>query len=349
MTDPIQHFYDDLAREYHLLFADWPATVRWQGALLDRLIRAYQSADRPSILDCACGIGTQALGLALLGHTVHGTDRSPAAVERARQEAAHLGLGVTFGVADMRTLDADVANIFDVIYQPMYLRLGRSLAAHHGVFLSGNTRGHDYGSWCERGDSSFLAGVAWERLEEAPRDVAAWVRFTVAHGPRRVVLAGHSLGALKVTAYLAEHHDLRVAGLALVSPPLRPAWDTGAHADLLAQAERLVADGQAEQLLPGPWLPLSAQTLLSTHRFGLDQFGRARSDAPVARVHCPVLVILGTNEPHIGIRDDREVVRANARAAPRIDLRVLEGADHFYAGHERELADMLAAWAADVT
>jgi len=115
MTDPIQHFYDDLAREYHLLFADWPATVRWQGALLDRLIRAYQSADRPSILDCACGIGTQALGLALLGHTVHGTDRSPAAVEWARQEAAHLGLGVTFGVADMRTLDADVANIFDVI------------------------------------------------------------------------------------------------------------------------------------------------------------------------------------------------------------------------------------------
>jgi 2-polyprenyl-3-methyl-5-hydroxy-6-metoxy-1,4-benzoquinol methylase len=70
---------------------------------------------RPAILDCACGIGTQALGLALLGHSVHGTDISPVAVERARCEAAQLGVAVTFGVADMRTLDRDVGRVFDVV------------------------------------------------------------------------------------------------------------------------------------------------------------------------------------------------------------------------------------------
>jgi pimeloyl-ACP methyl ester carboxylesterase len=235
-------------------------------------------------------------------------------------------------------------------YQPMYLRLGRALAARRIVFITGNTRGHDYGSWCEHADgTSFLGGVAWERLEGAPRDVAAWVRFAAEQGVHRVALAGHSLGALKVIVYQAEHPDPRVVGLALISPPLRPEWDTGRYPNLLAQAEQLVADGQAEELLPGPWIRLSARTLLSTHRFDLDQFGRARPDAPIARVRCPVLAILGTNEPSIGVPDDLETVRRNARAAPRVELRVLEGADHSYAGQEAELAEVLADWIAGVS
>jgi 2-polyprenyl-3-methyl-5-hydroxy-6-metoxy-1,4-benzoquinol methylase len=56
------------------------------------------------VLDCACGIGTQALGLAALGYAVEGTDISPRAVERARQEMASLGLNASFRVDDMRTL-----------------------------------------------------------------------------------------------------------------------------------------------------------------------------------------------------------------------------------------------------
>jgi len=116
VTDPIQYFYDRLAYDYHLLFTDWPEAVRWQASVLDRLIRREQPLEqRPAILDCACGIGTQALGLVLLGHSVHGTDISPVAVERARCEAAQLGVAVTFGVADMRTLDRDVGRVFDVV------------------------------------------------------------------------------------------------------------------------------------------------------------------------------------------------------------------------------------------
>ncbi len=144
--------------------------------------------------------------------------------------------------------------------------------------------------------------------------------------------------------YQAEHPDPRVVGLALISPPLRAEWDTGRYSDLLAQAERLVADGRAEELLPGPWIRLSARTLLSTHRFELDHIGRARPDAPIAHVRCPVLAILGTNEPNIGVPDDLEAVRRNARAAPRVELRVLEGADHSYVGQEARLAEVLADW-----
>jgi tRNA/tmRNA/rRNA uracil-C5-methylase (TrmA/RlmC/RlmD family) len=53
--------------------------LRRQGAALD----ALTGRERAAVLDCACGIGTQALGLALRGHRVVGTDVSARAVVRA--------------------------------------------------------------------------------------------------------------------------------------------------------------------------------------------------------------------------------------------------------------------------
>jgi glycine/sarcosine N-methyltransferase len=67
------------------------------------------------VLDCACGIGTQALGLAVVGYQVHGTDLSGAAVRRAAAEARARGIDVTFGVADMRSLSEAVGGPFDVV------------------------------------------------------------------------------------------------------------------------------------------------------------------------------------------------------------------------------------------
>lgn len=89
--------------------------MRWQGEGLDRLVRSTL-ADRPvTILDCSCGIGTQAIGLALRGHTVHATDISARAVERARHEATAFDIDITFGVADMRALAEAVPGTFDVV------------------------------------------------------------------------------------------------------------------------------------------------------------------------------------------------------------------------------------------
>ena len=114
MTDSVTRFYDGLADEYHLLFADWDASVRRQGAILDRLIAGRLGPPPHRVLDCACGIGTQAIGLAALGYRVHGTDISPAAVARAQREAARLGVSLTTAVADLRALDA-VKGSFDVV------------------------------------------------------------------------------------------------------------------------------------------------------------------------------------------------------------------------------------------
>jgi SAM-dependent methyltransferase len=107
--------YEPLVEHYHLIFADWHGSMRRQSEALDRMIRAELGDGPFSVLDASCGIGTQAIGLARLGHRVHGTDLSAAAVARARREAAAVGVAATFGVADMRSLETQVEGTFDVV------------------------------------------------------------------------------------------------------------------------------------------------------------------------------------------------------------------------------------------
>ncbi|MFC2042124.1 class I SAM-dependent methyltransferase, partial [Chloroflexota bacterium] len=109
-----QRFYDQLSSEYHLIFADWRKSVRWHGDVLDKIIREKAGITHRTVLDCSCGIGTQAIGLALRGYKVHGTDNSPEAIERARKEASSFGVTASFGVADLRALDREVNGSFDI-------------------------------------------------------------------------------------------------------------------------------------------------------------------------------------------------------------------------------------------
>lgn len=112
--DPTQLFYDQLAADYDLIYADWDAAVTRQGDALDALISEARGPGRHDVLDCACGIGTQALGLAARGHRVTGSDLSPVAAARAQREARARGLRFTAGAADMRALPfADRS--FDVV------------------------------------------------------------------------------------------------------------------------------------------------------------------------------------------------------------------------------------------
>jgi SAM-dependent methyltransferase len=115
-----QEFYDQMAGSYHLIFADWQASVRRQGEIFDRLFRAElgygPEAGRPvTVLDCSCGIGTQSIGLALQGYTVHATDISPASVARVSEEAARADVSITTGIADFRALADQVDGQFDLV------------------------------------------------------------------------------------------------------------------------------------------------------------------------------------------------------------------------------------------
>jgi glycine/sarcosine N-methyltransferase len=114
MPESVRDFYDQLATDYHLIYADWPNSVRRQGAVLDRLIKSMVGGEARAVLDCACGIGTQAIGLALRGYEVTATDLSEASVDRARTEAQAFEAQVSFGIADFRDLEP-VGGSYDVV------------------------------------------------------------------------------------------------------------------------------------------------------------------------------------------------------------------------------------------
>ncbi|MEU3669517.1 class I SAM-dependent methyltransferase [Streptomyces virginiae] len=97
-------FYDGLADRYDLIYADWDASVTRQGRALDALLTTALGPGPHTVLDNACGIGTQSLGLSALGHKVTGTDLSPLSAARAAREAARRGPALPVAAADMRAL-----------------------------------------------------------------------------------------------------------------------------------------------------------------------------------------------------------------------------------------------------
>ena len=71
MAESERNFYDELSGEYNLMFEDWEASIAHQAAALAPILeRGCGPANLVRILDCACGIGTQALGLASRGFRV---------------------------------------------------------------------------------------------------------------------------------------------------------------------------------------------------------------------------------------------------------------------------------------
>ena len=114
MAQP-RDFYDDLASEYHLLFSDWWAAALEHAEIVSRLLTEHGVRTGSRLLDCTCGIGTQALPLAALGYDLTGTDISPRSVERARTEAQRRDLQLQLATADVRHVDEATNGLFDAV------------------------------------------------------------------------------------------------------------------------------------------------------------------------------------------------------------------------------------------
>ena len=115
MAERILSFYEPLADHYHLIFDDWNKAIERQARILNPLLAAQGCGHPLKILDCACGIGTQALGFASFGHRVVASDLSRAAVNRATREAEKRALDISFHVSDMTSLTEIADRDFDVV------------------------------------------------------------------------------------------------------------------------------------------------------------------------------------------------------------------------------------------
>ena len=110
-----QTFYDNMATQYNKLFLDWTATTHEQAVILNKLFAGYGFDRSARLLDCACGIGTQAIGLAALGYNVTASDISDGELAEAAERAEKNGVKIRFEHADFCSLSDTFQEQFDIV------------------------------------------------------------------------------------------------------------------------------------------------------------------------------------------------------------------------------------------
>jgi pimeloyl-ACP methyl ester carboxylesterase len=217
-----------------------------------------------------------------------------------------------------------------------------TLVANGIACLAFNRRGHDMVTSLTGRD---IGGGAFQLAREAHADnrhAAAWLSRRGFAAP---IVIGHSNGGVLATQYAADHPDTPAVVLmsahrggrgitARISE--KGLFGRDKFRELLACAERMVAEGRGKELmlLPGWWWVASAECVVDYSENMPDILDNA------ARMRMPVLVIRGSEEP-----EDLYPAKAfAARCAGRCDLHILSGCDHFYTGHEREVSKLVAAW-----
>lgn len=227
---------------------------------------------------------------------------------------------------------------------PTFNRLGQAV-------LCVNTRGHD--SICTAGTARGprMLGAAFETVDECRHDIAGWIGFLLARGYRQVVLAGHSLGAVKAIYSLAHDAHPAVRSLVAISPPrlshsrFADGPDRDQFLKEFADAERHVAAGNVDALMsvrfPIPYLVTAAGYI---DKYGRDERYNVLKHVP--QVACPMLFTFGTIELRRGSAFQGLPEELNTLAEQGADLKVavVAGADHFYTASRAELAGQIESW-----
>jgi SAM-dependent methyltransferase len=94
--------YASLAEAYDFLVPEPLLSPEGSAAAFEAVLEALPAGSR--VLDCACGTGTLAVGLALRGYEVDASDASPEMVARTRALADARGAGVRAGVVRWEAL-----------------------------------------------------------------------------------------------------------------------------------------------------------------------------------------------------------------------------------------------------
>lgn len=111
----IQTFYNNLATQYDKLFLDWQATTREQAEILDKIFESNGFDRTAKILDCACGIGTQSIGIAALGYHVTASDISEGELAEAEKRAKENKVKICFKQADFCALSDTFTEKYDIV------------------------------------------------------------------------------------------------------------------------------------------------------------------------------------------------------------------------------------------
>ena len=241
----------------------------------------------------------------------------------------------------------------------MMNRLAIGLTDSQWDVLRVNTRGHDhcYVGAYRMGTRRFGAG--YEIVSDCVHDLAAWIDWAEQAEYKKIVILGHSLGALKAVYRQTHVACDRVTALLAISPPrlscriFQSGFRAGEFKASLDAAEKLVESGNPDALVdvtfPFP--------LLITAGSYVDKYGPAEKYDLVGfvpRLNLPTHFIYGGSELEQGGVAfeglDQLLVDCvkDTESAQLMTLEVIAGADHLYTRHADDLLSsvkkMLMQW-----
>ena len=227
--------------------------------------------------------------------------------------------------------------------RPTLLNLGLSV-------LTANTRGHDTVYMASMAMGRRRQGAAYETVDDCRSDVAAWLKLLASRGLRRILLVGHSLGAIKsVYAQSLEQFEA-VAGVVALSPPrlshraFMNSLDSSIYFQSLATAEDLIRSGKPNELFEARFpFPLLITAAGYVEKYGPAERYNIVNYAP--QLTCPALFVYGGRELETGpsFAGMPETLGGLPGGSPR-KVVVVADADHNYTGVHDALAAEIRDW-----
>lgn len=217
--------------------------------------------------------------------------------------------------------------------------------------LTVNTRGHDSVFNASMGNVRRRLGAAYEVVDDCRLDIAAWIKFLKQRGHERIVLMGHSLGAVKAVYAHAQEQYPEIAALVAVSPPrlsyaaFMNAPESSQFWDSMHLAQQMAKAGQTDELFTSKY-PFP---LLITASAYIDKYGPAERYNIlkfVTAIPCPSLFVYGGKELTTGgiaFAGLPDLLNSMA-GVERRSVAVIDGADHLYTASNDRLATEISNW-----
>lgn len=237
--------------------------------------------------------------------------------------------------------------------------MARQFTENGWAFLPGNTRGHDFIAdfpVAGKKEDYKRIGNFREKFEECIHDICVWIDLIESRGYKYIVLQGHSLGCSKAVYYFTKTQDNRIKKLILASPTDMVGWAESEknHKELLSMAEKMIADGKGQEILPqlvGGEYYLSAETYINFTKRGnpIDIFNFYNKDKSsiLSEIKIPTLTFFGSNDGgsvSLSSKEALEIIKTKAINCPQFDTNIINGAPHSYFGHEDEVVNIIINW-----
>lgn len=183
---------------------------------------------------------------------------------------------------------------------------------------------------------------------DAVGEIGAWLGWLQGQGVEQVALLGHSRGGNQTARFAAEHTDAPIDAVILIAPQT---WNESAAAldydkrfgkalaPELERARQLDTQGRGGELLKPVDFIYCDETAATATAFLSYYSPDPRMDTPslIPEIKAPVLVVAGSADDVVeGLVESMQPLADQER----VDLLVLDGADHFFRDlYAEEIAD----------